>query len=192
MAGSHFQMSILIAICPKMHFCLSPLGLQTKNMNLVHARKTNRLLGKRVEELETHLHSFPGEERGSKLRTSPKSPIRIVSGGEHTPTMHSTSLTVPHHAGESATTPTSLTKETSTDDDGDNDELSSTGISTPSTTRHSLSIEQHLQALQNDALDLTPTQSKIDFETIHLHGSHSHLYEFKRDFDTKPTPSLYN
>lgn len=118
----------------------------------------------------------------------------------------------------SSATATTLTtaKETSEEENDNEDDLSSTGISTPSTARRSLSIEQHLQALQNDALDMTPLKQplkqqhdpKAAFNSIrHHHGSHgstsagssggnggaghssNHLYDFKRDFDKHKTPT---
>lgn len=152
-------------------------------MNLLHARKTNRLLGKRVEELEVQRHRYS------------KSPLRSQGAGD-CPVLHSACLTVPHSSAdqEKPTTPSTLTtKDTSTEDeDADNEEVSSTGggISTPSTTRRSLSIEQHLQALQDDALNLTP--SHLNFDSLHHAHHHHHLFDYKHDFDTTPTNTLFN
>ena len=166
-------------------------------MNLVHARKTNRLLGKRVEELESHFTTFDVDNRPQKVRSS-KSPLKM-SGNESTsarstPTSiaRQTELLTPDTSDRTMDS-TPIAKETSEEE---NDELSTTAISTPSTTRHSMSIEQHLQVLQNEAMsDSLPTHSQRDFSApYHSRPNSNHLYEFNRDFDThkSPTSSLFH
>lgn len=169
-------------------------------MNLVHARKTNRLLGKRVEELETHYQPFDVENRPSKVRSS-KSPLKMSGNDSTSARSTPTGMSMARQRGD-ILTPDPLdgatdgsisratTKETSEED---NDELSSTALSTPSTA---LSIEQHLKALQNEALAdppiTIPTHSQRDFGLLHRPSSNHH-YEFNRDFDHKPsTGSLFH
>ncbi|KAJ6219722.1 hypothetical protein RDWZM_005534 [Blomia tropicalis] len=165
-------------------------GMQTKNMNLVHARKTNRLLGKRVEELESHLHNYELDGRnsgkGPSLKMSESDRIDS-SSARSTPSTISVSRHNDPLDGTDGNLSSATAKETSEDE---NDELSSTAISTPSTTRHSMSIERQLKALQNEVLaDQVPSPTKLDYASLHLNhrSGTSHRY---RDFDSrKPSPA---